>query len=337
MIETIQSFVRYRAIDQLIREKGSASLDDLAEFCRSETGDQNISGAMIEDDIKNMKESDPPGYNAPLFLDKNKEVYSYVEPGYSLNSLPLTQLEASLLDQSVLFLSQLKDHSSLRGLKGMIQKITDSLRIRYMSGNRGSFDFVHSEIPHSFGGSKFLQPLIKAIKDKFVLRIYYQPFYEDKPYFTIVHPYLLKEYKNRWYLIGLNDTRQELRTYGLDRIWELQETDQEYIPRKFSASSYFKNTIGVISPMGDPPEIKISVSRHQANYLITQPVHESQYIESENEDRVIFSYRVHPTYEFKSQVLSMGADARVLSPESLRKDILRQLNDAILEYGKPEE
>lgn len=337
MIQTLQSFIRYRAIDQLITEKGAASIDDLVEFCKSNSGDQKITPEMIENDIRDMKESDPPGYNAPIYFDQKKKVYRYAEPGYSLNRLPLKQLEASLLDQSVLYLSQLKDHSSLKGLKGMIQKITDSLRIRYMSGNSGSFDFVQSEIPHSFGGSKFLQPIIAAIKHKKVLRLYYQPFYEDKPYFTIVHPYLLKEYKNRWYLIGLNDTKQELRTYGLDRIWELHETDQEYIPRKFSANSYFRNTIGVISPMGDPPEIRISVSRHQANYLITQPIHESQYIESENENRVIFSYRVHPTYEFKAQVLSMAADARVLSPNSLKKEILRQLNDAILEYGKPEE
>jgi predicted DNA-binding transcriptional regulator YafY len=86
--------------------------------------------------------------------------------------------------------------------------------------------------------------------------------------------------------------------------------------------------------MGQPPEIRLSVSKHQAQYLITQPLHESQFIESEDDENVIFQFKLHPTYEFKSLILSMGSDARVLSPDKLKKDILRLLNDAILEYGK---
>ena len=336
MISAIQSLIRYRLIDQLLTEKAVVSLEDLTSFCRSETGDVQISAETIQEDIYAMQKNDPPGYSAPISFDDKKGTYFYSNPGFSLNKMPLTTQESEVLDQAVLFLSQLKDHESLKGLKGMIQKITDTIKIKNLSGTLGFFDFVQSEVPHSFGGSQFLQPLVSAIQNKKVIRLYYHPFYEDKPYFTIVHPYLLKEYRNRWYLIGLNDNKMELRTYGLDRIWEIHELDQVYIPPDFSPKDFFQNTIGVISPMGNPPDIRISVLRHQANYLITQPLHQSQFIESEDEERVIFHYKVHPTYELKSEILSMGSNARVLSPESLKKDILRQLNDAILEYGKPD-
>ena len=57
---------------------------------------------------------------------------------------------------------------------------------------------------------------------------------------------------------------------------------------------YFKYAIGIISPEGRPPLIKLAVQKNQAQYLITQPWHESQNIHSEDEERVIFSFRVHP-------------------------------------------
>ncbi len=85
-----------------------------------------------------------------------------------------------------------------------------------------------------------------------------------------------------------------------------------------SASDYFKYAIGIISPPGAPSLIKLAVQKTQAQYLITQPWHDSQNIESEDEERVIFSFRLHPTYEFKSLVLSLGKDGEVLEPLSLR-------------------
>ncbi|MGC9341882.1 MAG: helix-turn-helix transcriptional regulator [Bacteroidales bacterium] len=334
MKNNIQSFIRYRSIDRCLTEKGIASLEDMITYCREDTGDETIASSQVEHDIEDMKKTEPDGYSAPISYNEQKAGYVYSKPGFTLNKIPLKEEENNLLVVTVNYLSQLRNHETLKGLKGMIQKITDTLKIRNMGGANRDFDFVQSEVTHSFGGSNFLPPIIKAIQNKSVLRIYYHPFYEDKPYFTIVHPYLLKEYRNRWYLIGLNDIKKELRTYGLDRIWEIHEIDQEYIPQKFNTKDYFRNTIGIISPIGEPPEIRLSVSKHQAQYLITQPLHESQFIESENDESVIFQFKLHPTYEFKSFILSMGSDARVLSPDKLKKDILRQLNDAMLEYGK---
>ena len=332
----LNTFIRYRAIDHYLKEKGTACLKELSGYCIMVTGDDTITHSMIANDIISMKENDPPGLYAPISFNEKEEEYFYSDAGYSLEKIPLTNEENRLLNQCILFLDQLKTHDSLKGLKGMIQKLVNSFRIYTLNGTGKSYGFIQPEISEGAGGSQFLHPLIEAIQNKKVVRLYYLPFYEDKPYFTIIHPWLLKEYRGRWYLIGLNDSKQEIRTYGLDRIWEMHELQQEYIPCNFSPDEFFRNTIGVISPLADPPEIRIRVMRHQAQYLITQPIHESQLIEEEDEERIIFRYKVHPTYEFKSYILSLGSDARVLSPESLKKDVLRLLNDAILEYGKKE-
>ena len=109
--------------------------------------------------------------------------------------------------------------------------------------------FIHFRKVPPIRGTQYLEPLIHSIEEKQVVRIYYQPYYEDKPYFNEVHPYLLKEQGLRWYLVGLNAYRGELRTYALDRIRDLQPASGIiYKDSGFNASQYFKNAIGIMAP-----------------------------------------------------------------------------------------
>jgi len=201
-------------------------------------------------------------------------------------------------------------------------------------GDRGFISFRKAPV---IRGTQYLEPIIRAIEDKKVLRLYYLPFYEDKPYFNEVHPYMLREYGFRWYLVGLNEFRDQVRTYALDRIRDLQESPgTAYRDGGFDATSYFRYAIGIIAPPGEPSQIRLAVQKTQAQYLITQPWHDSQNILWENEEQVIFSFRVHPTYEFKSLVLSLGKDAVVLEPDELRKEIHEELEAMIRKYGSPD-
>ena len=334
MSYNLDSLLRYHIIDRVLVEKAHVGISELISACDSICLGQVLTEELLLRDIETMSLNKELAYFAPIVYEKEKGLYSYKNTSYSIVKLPLNQSEKKALRLIINYLDLLKNHKNFQGLKAMIQKLVDTLQIRNSSENLESPDFVYSELTPGFGGSKFLSPLIEAIQKKRVVRLYYHPFYEDKPYFTLIHPYLIKEYKGRWYLIGLNDTKKELRTYGLDRIWEMNETADSFIPKTFSAADYFKNTVGVISPLGNPPEIQIEVSKHQAQYLITQPLHTSQYIETENDEFVIFNYKLHPTYEFKAMILSMGKDAKVLKPEPFKREVLHELNEAILAYGK---
>jgi predicted DNA-binding transcriptional regulator YafY len=196
--------------------------------------------------------------------------------------------------------------------------------------NRGFISFRKAP---EIKGTQYLDPIIQAIEGKRVLRLYYLPFYEDKPYFNEVHPYLLKEHGFRWYLVGWNEFKGQLRTYALDRIRDLQPLEGKvYREPGFSASEYFRYTLGIISPPGTPPLIKLAVQKTQAQYLITQPWHDSQNIDSEDDEQVVFSFRVHPTYEFKSLVLGLGKDAVVTEPDSLRRELANELKGMLSRY-----
>jgi len=202
-----------------------------------------------------------------------------------------------------------------------------------MDRSRYNQGFIHFMKPHEIKGIQYFDTIVHAIEKKEVLRLYYLPFYEDKPYFNEVHPYLLKEHDSRWYMVGLNAFKGKLRTYALDRIRDLQvASGTEYTPPDFNAEEYFKYAIGIIAPEGIPPVIKLAVQKTQAQYLISSPWHDSQNIEEENEEEVIFSFRVHPTYEFRSHVLSLGKDGTILEPASLRDEIRNELKNMLKHY-----
>jgi len=206
-------------------------------------------------------------------------------------------------------------------------------RIAGLYDRYGNREFISFKKAPEIKGTQYLDPIIKAIETKKVLRLYYLPFYEDKPYFNEVHPYLLKEHGFRWYLIGLNEFKGRVRTYALDRIRDIQDArGVAYREPEFDATLYFKNTLGIIAPQGNPPLIKIAVQKTQAQYLITQPWHDSQNIEIEDEDQIVFSFRVFPTYEFKSLLLSLGKDAKVVEPASLQKEIKNELEEMLSDY-----
>lgn len=193
--------------------------------------------------------------------------------------------------------------------------------------------FIHFARSHEIKGIQYFDPIVDAIEKREVLRLYYLPFYEDKPYFNEVHPYLLKEHESRWYLVGLNAFKEKIRTYALDRIRDLQPAKGSvYIPPDFNTEEYFKYSIGIIAPEGTAPMIKLAVQKTQAQYLITRPWHESQNIIDENDEELIFSFRVHPSYEFRSRVLSLGKDGYILEPLSLRKEMKQELELMLLNY-----
>ena len=241
--------------------------------------------------------------------------------------------ELDRLKEAAALLEKYKFSDLFGDISGALQKVIDVIEISAGQYTGENYNFISPEkVPH-IKGSEYLATIIRAIKKQQTLRSYYQPFYEDRPYFNEIHPYLLKEYRSRWYLIGLNDFKEQVRTYSLDRIRDIQISEVPYKKQTFNARTYFMNAIGVISPEGEPPKIRIAVQKTQAQYMITQPWHESQNIEEESGDEIIFSFKVHPTYEFLSLLLSYGKDVKVLEPQSLKERVREELEEMMGYYG----
>ena len=82
--------------------------------------------------------------------------------------------------------------------------------------------FIQFEQSISDSGSEYLGPLIDAIKSKKKIEVTYLSFKKNKTKTYILDPYLLKEYKGRWYVISWSDDRSDYLTFSLDRIQKSQ-------------------------------------------------------------------------------------------------------------------
>jgi predicted DNA-binding transcriptional regulator YafY len=176
-------------------------------------------------------------------------------------------------------------------------------------------------------GTENMFGLLHAIKNNFEITFTHDKQWKDEyKKSRTVHPLSLKEARNRWYLVAKDPKDGIVKTFGLDRISDLKITNKKFnYPLDYLHDEKFKYSFGIITNEVKPEKIKLSFSQEQVKYIKTLPLHYSQTIISENEKECIVELHLCPTYDFVMEILSMGAEVKVLEPESLRKQIIQKL------------
>jgi hypothetical protein len=182
----------------------------------------------------------------------------------------------------------------------------------------------------------------KAIASKKVLRFDYQRFGQE-PFSLVFHPQFIKEYNGRWFVFGEAD-REPYQAYNvpLDRIvGEVCEVnDVEYIPApKGFYQDFFNNIIGVTREKGAKVEEVIirTKTEYQHGLLLTKPLHHSQKETlpfGEHDDHCYGEVRltIEPNRELRGRILLYGENLEVISPMSLREQILEILKKQMEQY-----
>ena len=329
-----EALIRYRVINRCIRDYTYVTKSQLIEACERALDISPIGERTIEGDIHAMRYDNGLGYYAPIKSDRNRKAYYYDPSDYSIDNIPLNDEELQSLTFAATLLDQFRNVEIFCKFTGSVQKIVDAVNINRVLDEKGTLNFVDFEKVSFVKGSEYLDTIINAIRHKHVLKISYRAFHSEKDHHHDIHPYLLKEYRNRWYLIGYHDYFREIRIYGLDRIVSLEVNPKlNYIDSHFSPEDYFKNVIGIFSPMGEPPEIILEFDKETAQYIITQPIHESQKMIGETEDSVTFSLKVHPTVELVQIILGWGSAIRVIMPDNLKEEIRNILRENLDRYN----
>ena len=173
---------------------------------------------------------------------------------------------------------------------------------------------------------KYLTTFIEAMRDGTVLEMTYQSFYKPVPSTFPIETYCLKMFRQRWYIVALSRSHNQLRVYSLDRIKELKPTSEKYIlPTDFDGEAYFRDTYGVSGMEYQPQPIEIKVVAIEANYFRTLPLHHSQEEIERNENFSIFRYNIIPSFEFTQELLKQGANLEVLSPQWYRDEFAEKI------------
>lgn len=330
------ALIRYKTIDNCLRNRYRRwTLHDLVEACSDalyemEGIDKGVSVRTVQGDLQIMR-SDKLGYNAPIEVYDGK-YYRYEDPDYSITNMPLSQNDFNLMQEAVDMLRQLEDFDNFNQMSDIMRRLQDNLAVS--QGDRKPI--VHFDSVRDLKGLKLLNPLYNHILHRQPLRVIYQSFSARQPIEFIFCPYLLKEYRNRWFLFGGREPDMVIFNLALDRIVSFEPMDIPYrINPEFDADTFFDNVIGVTKNLGSKPrKIKFMANAAQTSYICTKPLHPSQrYLGSNPVDgSSTFEIEVIVNFELYSTFLSYGAGIKIISPRDVVTQMRKRLDAAAKLY-----
>ena len=322
------ALIRYRTIDRCLQNRRRKwTIEDLIDACNEalyeyEGIDKGLSMRTIRLDLNAMR-SDKLGYNAPIIV-KDKKYYTYEDADYSIAHIPLTTQDLSILQEVAHLLKQFKGFSHFNEVTEMVNKLEDKI---YSEQNQqpSVIDFEKNEL---LAGIEWLDVLYKAIVSKTIVQLTYQSFKARQVSEIIFYPYLLKEYRNRWFILGMTKKGKEIVTFALDRIQNISLLNSELFRehKTFDPYTYFNDIVGVTRNTADTPtHIEFLANRVQAPYIKTKPIHASQKIVEERKEGTIFSIDVVPNFELERELIGFGEGLKVIVPISFMRRIRRKV------------
>ncbi|MCB9256905.1 MAG: WYL domain-containing protein [Chitinophagales bacterium] len=329
-----EAFLRYRILDRMLRTKNKPfpTMDDFLEVLEEKLG-KTFSVSTVQKDIKSMKEDELLGYKAPIKFHRMYNGYYYTDPNFSITEVPLSEEDLDAIEFAALVLQQFKEVKLFGEFGSAVDKIFNAVNVNSILGEEDSTQYIQFEKVPFYKGSEWIAPLLEYIKQRQTIVITYQRFEVNEAKEHEVHPILLKEFRNRWYLIAMLEKNDRIVTYALDRISECKASNIPYrFHAKFSAENYFKHAYGITTFEEEPSEIILECSPIQAAYFKTQALHDTQKILEEKENFVRLSLRVGLTTEFLMDLLSFGSAVRVIEPLALKLEIKKRLEEALQAY-----
>ena len=179
--------------------------------------------------------------------------------------------------------------------------------------------YIHFEKRKS-RGTENMYGILHAIKNRFLIIFTHRKYWEEGTTKRTVEPYALKEFSNRWYVVGKDRKDGRIKSFGLDRITDLEITRTHFdFPGDFDVNEYYKYCFGIVGPPdGQKPEnIILSFTPQEGRYIKSLPLHQTQEIVKDDKNGLVIKLKVYITYDFIMELLSHGNQVKVLQPESL--------------------
>lgn len=331
------ALIRYRIIDRCLRNKYKPypTKKDLREACEealfgADDG-ANICDSTIEKDMFAMKME----HDAPIKYSKRNGGYYYEDPDFCINDIPLTEEDLNAIKFAANTLMQFRENEIFRQFGNAIDKIVDRVSISSNPNDKEVQHFVQFETAVSPGGNELLPELLNAIRDRLLVKFNYSSYVTGKMKERAVVPLLLKEYRNRWYLISHDPSKNDIITYALDRMQDLQVTEEVVQrPTDFNPDLYFKYSVGITADNNSVPQkVIIKAENVAAKYIESQPFHASQTIVKEGKNRTTFELFVLISEEFIRALLSYGGEIEVVEPIALRDTMAERVMKMGQFYG----
>ncbi|MCD8044557.1 MAG: WYL domain-containing protein [Tannerellaceae bacterium] len=334
------ALIRYKTIDTCLRNRFRRwTLEDLIDACSDALYEyegiaKGISKRTIQLDIQMMR-SEKLGYNAPIVVYEGK-YYRYEDPDYSITNTPLTEQDLRTMSEAVEVLRQFKGFSYFSEMGDIVNRLEDHVT----SIRQQTIPVIDFEKNENLKGLGHLDTIYHAIVNKQPLEMKYRSFRARSASLFIFYPYLLKEYRNRWFVFGNRKETNSLQNLALDRIIRVNPLAGERYRENdlFDPATFFDNVIGVTKTLTQQAgKVRFEVDRCNAPYVETKPFHKSQQvIERKESGSVIFEIEVVINPELQRELLGFADTLRVLSPPSLVNAMAHKFRRANRRYTDPD-
>jgi predicted DNA-binding transcriptional regulator YafY len=259
--------------------------------------------------------------------------YVYGEVGFSIAELNLEEEEWNSLQFAAQLLYQYKDVPVFKNFKTAIERINARFSLGLDGNDQLMEEIIQFEKSVETKGMEWIENIYTAIKEKKNISFTYRNIYKRKTGSTELIPYLIKEHRNRWYVIGWSEAKGIYATYGLDRIDDLSVLSNTHKRRSdFNASTFFQHSTGIMEKKIKPEEVVLSIKKPISDLVILEPLHHSQKILLEKSDSIQISLRVLINEEFVLRILGMGASCIVNKPSFLRNKIKLKIQEMHANY-----
>lgn len=328
------ALLRYRILDRCFSDRHHYyDIEELVDKVNEAFIDmygKTVSLRQIRADISYMK--DRVSYDAPIeaipYYGK-KCYYRYSDPNFSIFNSDLSNEEVMKLRSTIEMLGR------FRGIPGnaWLEEVISNLEYRFgVKANKG--DYVSFDQNEQLKGLEYLSTIIDATVNHQPLLIEYHSYKGNKKTVTI-HPYHVKEFNNRWFLFGLEQSTHgdRIANRALDRIMKLSLSDVSFIPNTtINFKTYFDDVVGVTVPDNTGIEhIVLKFEKDRFPYIVSKPIHQSQKIISE--DECILQIDVRPNNELTSRIFSFFPDVEVLEPVWYRNEIKEKIKFNMQKYS----
>ena len=336
------ALLRYRIIDRCLTNsmRPYPSKEDLRVACEEAlygSEGERISISTIEKDLWAMRYESELGYEAPIAYNSAHRGYHYEDPEYSISGLNLQEQNLQALRFATLTLLQFRDMPVFEQYHAAIGRIFD--RVHAAGPGGGAEQHIQFEQAPRTLGTEHIATLMSGIGEQKVVRFGYRKFNASggEESQRAIEPYLLKEYRNRWYVIGKPEGADAVRTFALDRMFDVALDSAQFVrDNSFDADRYFKHSLGITSGSEGVVEYRWAAAPLLSHYLNSQPLHASQRILKAAPPQpgwTCYAMAVHRTYELNQLMLGFGAEVQPLAPASWVEEMTQIHRKALAELS----
>lgn len=304
-------------------------------------------------------------HDAPIEYCKRSNGYYYSNPQFRLLNLMLSPDDMDSLDYAREVLAATQGATVADDLTNALQKVRQSLDIIREVKSDGSpamsRRIVYVEEKILGGNRQYVPMLIRAVNQNRQVAFRYLKHEEavlmngrvtprkgrqtrspipvvvapDRPKLRILHPILLREVADSWYVIGYDAGSGGEKTFALDRMSELELLDDPCdVPPAILAnvSELFEHIYGITDSHGPVEDIVLSFSPLFGRYVMAKPIHQTQEVLSDADTECIVRLRLAPNRDLLMHLRSYGEHLTVLQPASLVQEMKTSLEATLKKY-----